>query len=151
MTGMKTKKISFGRRFFLVLASVLLCVGVAMANQTEKEKKIYQAVDSGETMVTVNGIGEFGIKIISNPTTGYSWGVQEIIPEDLVKFKQAKTVCPGDQEGSQPLLGAPTYEILTFEALNPGKVEIRLNYRRPWEKGVAPIKTHKVLVTIEAT
>ncbi|MDQ1353864.1 MAG: inhibitor of cysteine peptidase [Acidobacteriota bacterium] len=150
MAGMKTRKIRFSRLFFFVLVSVLLFVGVAMAHETEKEKKIFMMSDTEETAVTVHGIGEFSIKIKSNPTTGYSWAVQEIKPEDLVKFKEVKTKEPG-QEGSQPpMLGAPTYEILTFDALKPGKAEIHLKYRRPWEKDVAPIKTHKVIVTIES-
>ncbi len=150
MAGMKTKNVRFIKLAFSVLISVLFFVGVAMANETEKEKKIFVMSDVEETAIMVNGAGEFAIKIKSNPTTGYSWAVQEITPGDLVKFKQVKTEAPGDREGSQPpLLGAPTYEILTFEALNPGKAEIQLKYRRPWEKDVASIKTHKVFVTIE--
>jgi inhibitor of cysteine peptidase len=150
MAGMKTKKNRFKKFSFFILISVLFCVGVAMANETDKEKKIFMTSDAEETAVTVNGAGQFAIKIKSNPTTGYSWSVQEITPGDLVKFIQVKTEAPGDREDSQaPLLGAPTYEILTFEALNPGKVEIRLKYRRPWENDVAPIKTHKVFVSIE--
>lgn len=150
MAGMKTRKIRFRRLSFFVLVSVLFFVGVAMANETKKEKKIFMMSDAEETAVTVNGAGEFAIKIKSNPTTGYSWAVQEITPGDLVTFKRVKTEEPGDREGSQEtLLGAPTYEILTFDALKPGKAEIQLKYRRPWEKDVAPIKTHKVFVTIE--
>lgn len=150
MAGMKTRKIRFSRLSFFVLVSVLFFVGVAMANETEKEKKIFMMSDAEETAVTVNGVGEFSIKIKSNPTTGYSWAAQEITPGDLVKFKRVKTEEPGEREGSQPpMLGAPTYEILTFDALKPGKAEIHLKYRRPWEKDVAPIKTHKIIVTIE--
>jgi len=150
MAGMKTKKHRLKKLSFFILVSVLFCVGVAMANETDKEKKIFMTSDAAETAVTVNGAGEFAIKIKSNPTTGYSWAVQEITPGDLVKFKRVKTEEPGDLEGSQPpLLGAPTYEILTFDALKPGRAEIRLQYRRPWEKDVAPIKTHKVFVSIE--
>lgn len=146
MANMKTKKIRCIRLFFFVL--VLFCVVIIMANEEEKEKKIFTMSECNESSITVNSTGEFSIKIKSNPTTGYSWAVQEIKPNDLVKYLSVKTEEPG--EGSQPpKLGAPTYEILTFEALKPGKVEIFLNYRRPWEKDVAPIKTYKVLVTIE--
>jgi predicted secreted protein len=150
MAGMKTKNVRFSSLSFFVLVSVLFFVGVAMANETEKEKKIFMMSGVEKTAVTVNGAGEFAIKIKSNPTTGYSWAVQEITPGDLVIFVRVKTEEPGDRKGSEPLLlGAPTYEILTFDALKPGKAEIQLKYRRPWEKDVAPIKTHKVFVTIE--
>ena len=133
--------------FFFVL--VMFCGVIIMPNEEEeKEKQIFTMSDGEKTCISVNNPGEFSIRIKSNPTTGYSWGVQEIKPNDLVKFLQVKTEEP--EEGSQPpKLGASTYEILTFEALKPGKVEILLNYRRPWEKDVPPIKTHKVLVTLD--
>ncbi|HLP59103.1 MAG TPA: protease inhibitor I42 family protein [Candidatus Deferrimicrobium sp.] len=121
-----------------------------MANDNEQEKKIFMMPDTEESTITVTGAGEFSLRIKSNPTTGYSWAVQKIADEGLVKFKRVKTEEPADRDPSQkPLLGASTYELITFEALNPGKTEIQLKYRRPWEKDVAPIKTHKVVVTIE--
>ena len=148
---MKTKEIKFTSLFILVLVSVLLGVGIIMANENEQqEKKIFMVADAEESTVTVTGAGEFSLRIKSNPTTGYSWAVQKITDEGLVKFKRIKTEEPADRDPSQkPLLGASTYELITFEALNPGKTEIQLNYRRPWEKDVAPAKTHKVIVTIE--
>jgi predicted secreted protein len=46
------------------------------------------------------------------------------------------------------LLGASEYEIWLCQALRAGQFEIALKYVRPWEKDLAPLRTHvfKVLV-----
>ena len=121
-----------------------------MANE-ENQGNIFVMSKGDETHITVKAPGEFSIKIESNPTTGYSWALQPIDEEEkkLVKFKKQKVEEPGQESREKGLLGAPTYEIFTFEALAAGEVAIRLNYRRPWEKDVPPIQKHKVMVTIE--
>lgn len=145
MADTKTKKITCLELLLFVL--ILFCMVNIMANEEEKEKQTFTMSEGEQSCISVKNPGEFSIRIKSNPTTGYSWGIQEIKPNDLVKFLQIKTEEPA--QGTQPKLGAPTYEIITFEALKPGKVEISLNYRRPWEKDVAPIKTYKVLVNLD--
>jgi inhibitor of cysteine peptidase len=124
-------------------------MGVNMAvNETSKNKPvIFTASEEAETHITVAGAGEFAIKIKSNPTTGYSWSLQKPLDETMVKFKRVET--EKREAEKPPKLGAPTYEILTFEALEPGETVIYLQYRRPWEKNVPPVKSHKIVVTIK--
>ena len=121
-----------------------------MSNE-QNQKNIFLMSKGDKTHITVKAPGEFSIKIESNPTTGYSWALQppKEKEETLVKFKKQKVEEPGDESRKQRPLGAPTYEIFTFEALAPGEAVIQLHYRRPWEKDVPPIKKHKVIVTIE--
>ena len=151
MAGRKAKNVLCLRYLTVILVSVLLWLGVGMAN--EKEKKIFlmsEGEKTAETSIIVKGTGEFSIKIQSNPTTGYSWAVQKITDETLVQFKRVEEWDEEEQDSKKPpLLGAPTFEVLTFAALKPGKAEIHLKYRRPWEKDVPPIKTHRVYVTVE--
>ncbi len=155
MAGRKAKNVLCLRYSLVILVSVLLCMGVNMAkdNENEKEKKIFLMTEgekTAETSIIVKGTGEFSIKIQSNPTTGYSWAVQKITDETLVQFKRVEEWEKEEEDSKKPpLMGAPTYEILTFAALKPGKAEIYLKYRRPWEKDVPPIKTHRVYVTVE--
>lgn len=154
MAGRKTRNLLCLRYLPVILVSVLLWVGVGMAKENEKEKKIFLMTEGGkaaETSIIVKGPGEFSVKIQSNPTTGYSWAVQKITDEAVVQFRRVEEWHEQEEgDKKQPLLGAPTYEILTFEALKPGKAEIHLKYRRPWEKDIPPIKTHKVYVNIES-
>ncbi|MCU0286154.1 MAG: protease inhibitor I42 family protein [Acidobacteria bacterium] len=146
---MKTKNIKFNVLPILVLVSVLFYMGIAMANENEPEKKIFLMSEGQETNITVNSTGEFILRIKSNPTTGYSWSILKIEDQNLVKFKGIKTEEPGENKSNPPMLGSPTYELISFEALNPGKLQIELKYSRPWEKDVPPIKIHKVSVKIE--
>jgi inhibitor of cysteine peptidase len=150
MTAFKTKKIkSMVLVWFSLLFLGLLHGGNPMANE-QNQKNIFVMSKGDKTHITVKAAGEFSIKIESNPTTGYSWALQppKEKEETLVKFKKQRVGVPGEESRQKPL-GAPTYEIFTFEALAPGEAVIELHYRRPWEKDVPPIKKHKVIVTIE--
>ena len=118
-------------------------------NKNEKKKNVFIMTDGPETRIAVKTIGEFFIKIKSNPTTGYGWSLQKITDEDVVKFKSKRIEEEHEKESKPPLLGAPTYEIFTFEALKPGETVVYLKYHRPWEKDVPPIKIHKIHITIK--
>lgn len=139
-----------GKKTFLFIFFLLVsAMGVNMAEEeTGKEKPvIFTASEEAETYITAAGAGKFAIKIKSNPTTGYSWSLQKPLDETMVKFKGIEI----EERVAEkpPKLGAPTYEILTFEALGPGETVIYLQYRRPWEKSVPPIKSHKIVVSIK--
>jgi inhibitor of cysteine peptidase len=151
MTGFKTKKTKpIVWVWFPLFMAGLLFGGNPMAKE-EDQNNIFVMSKGDKTHITVKAPGEFSIKIESNPTTGYSWGLQPLKENEqtLVKFKKQKVEEPGEESHKEKLLGAPTYEIFTFEALAPGEAVIELHYRRPWEKDVPPIQKHKVIVTIE--
>jgi inhibitor of cysteine peptidase len=150
MTGLRTKKTkSIVLVWFSLFIASLLFGGNPMSNE-QNQKNIFMMSKGDKTPITVKAPVEFSIKIESNPTTGYSWALQPLKEKEknLVKFKKQKVEEPGEETKQKPL-GAPTYEIFTFEALAPGKAVIELHYRRPWEKDVPPIKKHQVIVTIE--
>ena len=56
-------------------------------------------------------------------------------------YKQTST----DKE----LAGAGDYETFTFKAESKGNAVIALTYNKPWEEGVAPLKTFKINITVE--
>jgi inhibitor of cysteine peptidase len=151
MIGFKTKKTKGAGFVCFSLFVLILLFGSRIMAVEEDQKKMFVMSDGDESHITVKAPGEFSIKIKSNPTTGYSWwqhspGEKE---ESPIKFKEKKVEEPGDRPEQERKLGAPTYEIFTFEALEPGEVMLELHYRRPWEKDVPPIKKHKIHVTVE--
>ncbi len=117
-------------------------------NSEEGKKATFVMSDDVETHITVQSRGDFAFKIKSNPTTGYSWALQKPVDETLLKFKGIK-IAEQEPQAEHPLLGAPTYEIFVFEALQPGSTVVHLQYRRPWEKDAPPIQTHKIYITID--
>ncbi len=132
-----------------LLGMTLLFGGNPMPNE-ENQKKLFVISEGKETRVTVKAAEQFSLKIESNPTTGYSWWPQTPKEEcPLLELKEKKVVEPGDEPGKQKLLGAPTYEVFTYEGLKPGQTILELQYRRPWEKEVPPLKTLIIHVTVE--
>ncbi len=90
-------------------------------------------IELGEGQVLV-------ISLESNPSTGYGWEVEEI--DKAILRQMGKT----EFEAESHLLGAPAKQILRFEAVAAGQTPLRLVYRRPWEKGVAPARTFSLQV-----
>ena len=151
------KKVGSRKAFVLIFLmaifiSGLVCMGANM--EKEKYKKIYVITEKAETRITVHGPGEFSIKIKSSPGTGYSWAVQEIKEGSPIKFlrrvdEEDQPEDPNNTGDQKSMVQETAYDMFTFEALEPGKVEVYLNYRRPWEKDVPPIKKHKIYITVE--
>jgi len=46
------------------------------------------------------------------------------------------------------LVGAGGVQILRFEAVNAGKMTLKLIYHRPWEKDVEPMETYSIQVVV---
>jgi CubicO group peptidase (beta-lactamase class C family)/predicted secreted protein len=84
-------------------------------------------MESGQALV---------IRLESNPTTGYSWAVQEI---DTAVLRQI-----GDVEyepADTGLVGSGGWESCRFEAVAAGQTTLELVYRRPWEEDIPPDET----------
>ena len=90
----------------------------------------------------------FIIKLVSNPTTGYTW---------LLRSYDKMLLNPLKHEFKAPkqhLVGAPGYEIWMFrvkpEAFTaPHRTEIHMVYARPWEAGKDIKETVFVVTTID--
>ena len=79
---------------------------------------------------------KFTIKLISNPTTGYSWFLREY-NKNLVK-----PISQSYQAGDKKLMGAPGYQVWTFQVMKeaftvPQETHLRFIYTRPWESEVS--------------
>lgn len=79
--------------------------------------------------VTLPKSGLLAIKLDSNPSTGYGW---EMSCSSLAvsKVGSSFTIPSSDQER----LGAPGIEILVLAVTQPGTYNIRMDYKRSWEK-----------------
>ncbi|MGE5342252.1 MAG: protease inhibitor I42 family protein [Candidatus Omnitrophota bacterium] len=141
--------------FLSVLILVLFGFGVPMNAQTPPDQPPNEmdtytiSLVSPESHIQVKALKPFAIKIEGNITTGYAWYFKpNADPEkELFKFIRKKT---DDELQNEPkLMGAPSFEILVFESLGFGQGVIQLEYKRPWEKDVPPIKTHKIIVTVQ--
>jgi inhibitor of cysteine peptidase len=81
------------------------------------------------------------IKLASNPSTGYSWGNPQV--------SHVQMISSDSKEGSSGRVGEPGFQTFSFKATDEGESTFTLRYFRRFEKGVAPVKTFLLFVTIE--
>jgi inhibitor of cysteine peptidase len=90
-----------------------------------------RAENSGKTLQLAAGT-VVRVTLASNPSTGYSW-VLKTLDAKVVEQTAQKFVPPENQ-----IPGKGGQEVWTFTAKAAGTTPLRLEYRRPWEKDVAP-------------
>ncbi|MFC2071478.1 protease inhibitor I42 family protein [Chloroflexota bacterium] len=84
------------------------------------------------------------VELCSNPTTGFKWKY-ETIGKIVLEKKDYEFVEPED-EG---IVGAGGKEVWTFEVIEKGTTEIRMEYTRPWEGGEQGEWTYTMTVTVD--
>jgi C1A family cysteine protease len=121
----------------LVLAVALLAGIPAFAgNMTAAELNVSE-VDAGR-QIDLDKAHVLVLNLQANPSTGYSWVVENVDGKVLRQL--------GDAEfAATKLLGAPTTQIVRFQAVAAGQTMLNLSYRRPWEN-VKPEKTFSINV-----
>lgn len=108
-----------------------------------------QAKRDGETVLAVGQV--LAVSLEGNPSTGYTWEVDaDGTPQLALVPSPADTeTSVADGDGAPPPVGSPVVRQWHFEAVQPGTTTLRLVYRRPWEKDVAPVEQAEFQVTVE--
>jgi inhibitor of cysteine peptidase len=128
---------------------VVLLAGPGLPGGKDKEPKEKAPVptfleeDDGKTF-PLEKDGKMRIMLKSNPTTGFRWQIVRNNPEQLKLVDKSKYV--PDKGGK---IGGGGRQIFEFLALEPGRSELELVYRRPFEKDVKPAKTFKITFDIK--
>ena len=83
------------------------------------------------------------VKLCSNPTTGFKWEYaisnENVLKEEDYDFEEPKGDVPG----------AAGTEVWTFEAVEKGTTEVRMEYSQPWEGGLKKEWTYTMTITVE--
>lgn len=130
------------------LAPIFLMTAVflgllACSSATPKELSV-DIASAGKEVTLATG-GTLTITLESNITTGYSWNeTADIGDKTVMQQTDHKYQPPGT-----PIPGAGGVEIWTFKALKTGKSTISMGYARPFEPGVAPVKTFTLNVVVK--
>jgi len=99
------------------------------------------AADNGRT-IQVAPETVVRITLDSNVTTGYSWKLSPLTIGAVEKTKQ-EYIAPQSQ-----MVGAGGREVWTFTTRTAGRVPLRLEYIRPWEKDVAPARMFEITLDV---
>jgi len=127
------------KRFGILLAGILLvALTLAACNPSVPSY-------SDDSRPINTGVGqEFAIELASNPTTGYSWGVDfdsKILSQ--VSKDYSSSAPPG-------MVGAGGSDKFVFKALAAGTTDLKFKYYRSFEPStVPPIETKTFKVTVK--
>jgi inhibitor of cysteine peptidase len=113
----------------LLLVTLLLA---ACGRDSDDSVVIYR--QPGES-ITVGTGTRFAVELEANPTTGYTWQMTAD-PGGQVQLVGSDYAATGTQ-----LPGSGGTQTFTFQAAATGTTSLAFGYVRPWETGVAPVKT----------
>ncbi len=81
------------------------------------------------------------VRLEANPSTGYGWRLAQPLEESILRQTGVIQFEPHSE-----LLGAPGTQVLRFEGQREGHTTLRLEYCRPWETAVEPVRTFNLQV-----
>jgi len=83
------------------------------------------------------------VRLVSNPTTGYSWKIDSVSPKDVVRLIGSRY-----EPSEKKLTGSGGVEVWTFRAVKKGVAQVRFIYQRPWEKEIPPIEARAIKIKV---
>jgi inhibitor of cysteine peptidase len=121
----------------LALGALLFLGACAKPQVIQKAQK-----DDGSTVEMRKG-DKLDVALEGNPTSGFSWVIAEgdttiIAQEGEMQFLPSTDVS-----------GGPGSEALHFGAIGKGKTTLRLQYRRPFETNVDPVRVYTLRVAVD--
>mgnify|MGYP006279386657 FL=1 len=112
----------------IVLFAIFSCTGI----QFEREYK----VNMGE---------EFVINLKTNPSTGYTWTIEEGFSDSLLTLQDEEYV-PMENPSNKPRLGAGGTQKWHFQAVKKGTTLLKFVYKRPGTEETSEIKYFQIQV-----
>lgn len=86
------------------------------------------------------------ITLEANPSTGFSWEIDEL--DGSILQQVGEPLFKLDDAEDPPPPGTGGWTTLRFEAKASGETDLKLIYHRPWEGGEEPISTFTVHVAV---
>ncbi|MFC1787103.1 protease inhibitor I42 family protein [Halobacteriota archaeon] len=120
------KKLILGAGILIIVSIIFLVLFMPQMGTGDTIK-----VEKGDT---------FSVVLPSNPTTGYSWGVD-------FDFNYVQLTDSGYVTSNPVLVGSSGNETFEFLAVKSGTTEITFSYMRPWEsKPPLDIRVFKIII-----
>ncbi|MCP4366226.1 MAG: protease inhibitor I42 family protein [Planctomycetes bacterium] len=131
-----------------VLAALLILTATACGVDAKKSDtrsasaglKIGEA-DDGKSFQIGRG-GTVTLRLPGNPTTGYTWAVDEIDKKVL------ELVDSSYSRSSPERIGSGGWRTLTFKAIAAGTTPVRLKYWRVWEGDASVVKRFDITIQV---
>ncbi len=128
------------KNIFLIITAILLATSACSPGQPGPVS--LSASDAGKTIELKRG-QTLQVALEGNPTTGYNWILSPTDPNLLEQVGEA------DYKPDSSLIGSGGVLTLKFKATASGKGVLHLEYKRSWEKGVAPLKSFEINLVVD--
>jgi len=109
--------------------SIISVLSILMVQSCDSKKTVLDNVpeDKLDNTYTVNLNETLEIKLVSNPTTGFSWEIASKIKPRIIKEIDKKYV---SNDNSSNMVGEGGYEIYTFSPKKEGVLFMNFKYQR---------------------
>ncbi len=94
--------------------------------------------------ITINAGSELTVRLVSNPSTGFSWTDPALGTPGILTQTDNKYVAPAGN-----VVGAAGTQVWTFKATVKGTTTVRTDYSRPWEGGEKGARAFQLTVTVQ--
>jgi inhibitor of cysteine peptidase len=121
---------------------LLLVAASALAGCQPRPVEVTEEDDGASVRLDVGQ--ELRVMLESNPSTGYTWVVEEDTSGILESAGE-----PTWEASDPSAVGSPGMSTLVFEGVRPGQTELVLSYRRPWEMTVTPDASFSLDVAVD--
>ncbi|MEG2075163.1 MAG: protease inhibitor I42 family protein [Victivallaceae bacterium] len=108
-------------------------------------QELFSSQTCAMTLIRTEAGKAIEIELESNPSTGFSWIPLISHQKDFITLESSNF-----KANDKPIPGAPGREKFIFKAQKSGSVLLIMQYRRAWEKDVAPVKEIKYFIVIES-
>jgi inhibitor of cysteine peptidase len=132
-----------GRIALILFITFALIVGLVPAGAARKVQTIMVSeADNGHEL----NLARRDVLVVSLRVTigtGYGWTPRNVNANVLRQMGG-----PASEPDSNSMPGSPAMQVFRFAANGTGSTTLRLDYVRPWEKGVAPARTFSLKITV---
>lgn len=122
----------------------LMTIVLAILTACTPATTVLTEANNGQT-IQLKKEGSLSITLVSNPTTGFQWTIDQIDPAQLKQLGEPDyaTDCPNGLPGCG---GRQTFR---FTAIAAGQSQLRLIYHRTFEPNTPPAQTFSVTIDIQ--
>jgi inhibitor of cysteine peptidase len=135
-------------RHYAMLAWISVAMTCSCATaQTPLPMIDLNAVDAAEPVQAQVG-QVLRIRLTGNASTGYGWEWDEAAAAGMLVRERNVAKADTVKSDAPRMVGSPSTQTWLFRAAAPGNGELRLDYRRPWEKNVAPVQSVRLQIVV---
>ncbi|MDQ5958266.1 MAG: inhibitor of cysteine peptidase [Patescibacteria group bacterium] len=126
------------------IALIILCVAIFSAPNIKNNSKPILVISVNDlSKFSVSKGQQFQIELAANPTTGFTWQLNDIYDHTTVRYI-SNQFTPATNN-----MGSPGLDVWTFEALRPGITDLQFSYSQSWDTTTPPAesKTYNINVS----